>query len=247
MKIAYLINQYPLISHTFIRREIQALEALGTEVLRISIRPGDVLDAADQPESQKTRTLLSVGALGFLLSTLAALVTKPLGFCRALATALRCGFKSHRGVLRHLVYLAEALALARWLRKENISHIHAHFGTNSATVAMLACRYADLTYSFTIHGPEEFDQPVALSLPEKITRAAFVVAISHFGQSQVFRWCPYDQWHKVHVVRCAVDPTYLDTTPQPLPTEPNLVCVGRIGPEKGQERTVEAGALLRDR
>ena len=38
MRIAYLINQYPKVSHTFIRREIQALERKGVSVMRLSIR-----------------------------------------------------------------------------------------------------------------------------------------------------------------------------------------------------------------
>ncbi len=38
MRIAYLVNQYPKPSHTFIRREIQALERLGADVFRISLR-----------------------------------------------------------------------------------------------------------------------------------------------------------------------------------------------------------------
>ena len=38
MRIAYLINQYPKISHSFIRREIQALERQRVHVMRIAIR-----------------------------------------------------------------------------------------------------------------------------------------------------------------------------------------------------------------
>lgn len=37
MRIAYLVNQYPKISHSFIRREILALERQGFEVVRIAI------------------------------------------------------------------------------------------------------------------------------------------------------------------------------------------------------------------
>jgi hypothetical protein len=38
MKVAYLVNQYPHVSHSFIRREIIALEAQGLTVERFSIR-----------------------------------------------------------------------------------------------------------------------------------------------------------------------------------------------------------------
>jgi len=33
MKLAYLVNRYPSISHSFIRREIEALERRGAEII----------------------------------------------------------------------------------------------------------------------------------------------------------------------------------------------------------------------
>src|SRR5205085_8481529 len=36
--VAYLINRYPAVSHSFIRREILALERQGIEVQRIALR-----------------------------------------------------------------------------------------------------------------------------------------------------------------------------------------------------------------
>lgn len=247
MRIAYLINRYPLVSHTFIRREIQALEQLGVAVERYSIRRGEVADELDRPEAERTQVILDAGPLGLVAAVCVALVTRPVGWCRALAMAVRCGRRSQRGLLRHLVYFAEAVALARLMRRDGVEHLHAHFATNPTMVAMLAHALSGVGYSFTVHGPEEFDQPAALSLPEKIARARFVVAISEFGRSQVFRWCPHDQWSKVHVVRCTVDRSFFDTPLEPLPDEPRLVCVGRLGPEKGQQRLVEACARLRER
>ena len=49
MRIAYLINQYPKVSHSFIRREILALERLGFEIIRIALRgwTGEVVDEED--------------------------------------------------------------------------------------------------------------------------------------------------------------------------------------------------------
>jgi hypothetical protein len=93
-----------------------------------------------------------------------------------------------------------------------IDHLHAHFGTNSATVALLARSLAGPQFSFTVHGPEEFDAPLALSLRQKIEGAAFVVAISSFGRSQLCRWVAPAQWDRpvVHgpnqTVSCAVAP-----------------------------------------
>ena len=55
-------------------------------------------------------------------------------------------------------------------------------------VAMLASILSGIPYSLTIHGPGEFDRPTLLALDEKIRRAAFVVAISEFTRSQLYRW-----------------------------------------------------------
>ena len=52
MKIAYFVNQYPKVSHSFIRREILAVERQGLEVLRIALRgwDGPLPDEEDQPQ-----------------------------------------------------------------------------------------------------------------------------------------------------------------------------------------------------
>ena len=75
-----------------------------------------------------------------------------------------------------------AALLARRLEAVGVSHLHAHFGTNPATVARLVARMAPVTYSFTAHGPDEFDDPRGLDLPGKIAEAAFV------GDDAAARW-----------------------------------------------------------
>jgi glycosyltransferase involved in cell wall biosynthesis len=102
------------------------------------------------------------------------------------------------------------------------------------------------TYSFTVHGPEEFDKPWSISLTDKIERAVFVAAISSFGRSQLYRQCAHDHWAKVKVARCGVDQSYLEATPVPIPATKQLVCVGRLCEQKGQLLLVEAAARLRD-
>lgn len=62
---------------------------------------------------------------------------------------------------------------------------------------MLARALGGPPYSFTVHGPEEFDKPQSLAVGEKVRRSAFVVAISSYGRSQLFRWVEHAQWHKV--------------------------------------------------
>jgi glycosyltransferase involved in cell wall biosynthesis len=142
------------------------------------------------------------------------------------------------------MYLVEACLLLRRTRAQQIDWIHAHFGTNSTTVAMLCHALGGPKYSFTCHGPEEFDRPEALHLSEKIARASLVVAVSQFGRSQMYRWCEYQHWHKIHVVHCGVDPSYLSLLPSTPPEAPRLVSIGRLHEQKGTLLLVTAAKEL---
>jgi glycosyltransferase involved in cell wall biosynthesis len=246
MRVAYLVNQYPHVSHSFIRREVAALEAQGVAVARFSVRPSgaDLVDPADRAERDHTTVLLAAGATGLLTALVRTALAHPVRFARALRLAGRLGRRSQRGVLRHLVYLAEACVLLRHLRRCGAEHLHAHFGTNPAAVALLARTLGGPPYSFTVHGPEEFDRPDALSLGTKIEHAAFVVAVSSFGRSQLLRWCDQTHWSKIHVVHCGLDAAFLGAEPTPVPAAPRLVCVGRLAEQKGQLLLVEALAKL---
>ena len=249
LKIAYLVNQYPKVSHSFIRREILGLEACGLEVVRFSIRScsTELVDAADKAELKKTQVVLEAGVLALLSGLLQAFLTRPVRLLLTVRLAIKLGWHSERGMLRHLVYLVEACLLLRWFREADISHVHVHFGTNSTTVALLCRVLGGPPYSFTVHGPEEFDKVAAIALPQKVERAAFVVAISNFGRSQLYRWCSPLHWPKVHVVHCGVDSEYLDSSLVPIPSDPKLVCVGRLCAEKGQLLLLEALGQLKQR
>ena len=248
MNVAYLVNQYPKGSHTFIRREILALERQGVAVRRFALRGWDaeVVDPADHDERQRTRYLLAGGVVPLAQALLATALRHPLRFAGALLATVRIGRRADRPLAVHLVYLAEACLLARWCADEGIAHVHAHFGTNATTVALLARLLGGPTYSFTVHGPEEFDKPEFLHLAEKIRRAVFVVAVSAFGRSQLMRWADVADWNKLHVVHCGLDAD--DGVSEDVVSEaPTLICIGRFSEQKGHLLLVEALARLRSR
>jgi colanic acid/amylovoran biosynthesis glycosyltransferase len=247
LRIAYFVNQYPKVSHTFIRREIAALERQGLTIDRIALRGWDaeVTDPADQAERERTQYVLRGGGMSLLLEAVPWLLGRPRRAWRALRVAMRMARRSERPWPIHLVYVAEACRVVRWLEALGTRHLHAHFGTNSAEVAMLARELGNVSYSFTAHGPEEFDKPEALGLGAKVAQAAFVVAISSFGRSQLCRWVAAARWPRIQVVHCGLEDAFFARDDElHAGLAPRLVCVGRLCEQKGQLLLVDAAARL---
>jgi len=245
MRIGYLVNMYPRTSHSFIRREIEAVEAAGDEVTRYSVRPldEDLVNEADRREAARTQVVLDAGVARHVWAVVLLALTRPAKLARAFVLAFRMGWGSDRGLLRHFAYLAEAAVLAAWLRRDRVEHLHAHFGTNPAAVAAICSLLGGPAFSFTVHG-SEFEKPHLLALGEKIRLAAFVVAISSYGRAQLYK-CARDQdWSKIHVVRCGLRDDLLGATAAPLPSAPRLVCVARLVRLKGHAILLDAAARL---
>ncbi|WRH63881.1 MAG: glycosyltransferase family 4 protein [Fuscovulum sp.] len=244
--MAYLVNQYPKVSHTFIRREILALERQGVTVLRFSIRGWDaeVVDPLDHAEKAQTRYVLKDGLGPLAAAVVTNVLRRPGAVWTALKAALAMSRRSVRSWPYHLIWLAHACRLRLWLEGENVSHLHAHFGTNSADVAHLLCLLGGPSYSFTVHGADESDNARVLSFPRKTAAARFVVTVSSYTRAQLMRVLPAVDWPKLKVVHCGLDEGFFAETPAELPAEPVLLCIGRLCAEKGHLTLLEAFAKL---
>jgi glycosyltransferase involved in cell wall biosynthesis len=234
LRIAYLINEYPKVSHSFIRREILALERQGFDVLRIALRGWDteLVDREDLEERKKTHYALQSGIISLIFAALKTLVTRPTRFFLAFQQAIILSRKAERSWPYHLAYLLEASAIITWIEQFKATHIHAHFGTNSTEVALLTSTLGKGTFSFTVHG-SEFDNALYTRFDEKVKHAAFVIAICSYGRSQLYRWTEYQNWHKYYVVHCGLESAFYDLPAAPIPTNIRVVCVGRFHRVKG--------------
>lgn len=249
LKICYLVNQYPKISHTFIRREILALEALGVDILRVSVRQvaEALVDPVDQQEHGKTHFIISLSKARSAWAMLTAAFGRTPSLLKVLPLWYRLARNAQGSYLKHFFYLLEACWLYKFCDKHHIQHIHAHFGTNSTTVSLLCRSLGGPSYSFTVHGPEEFDSPNALSIREKIQHAKFVVAITSFCKSQLYRWADFADWQKITEVHCVVDNAMLLKAPNPVIHNQRLVSIGRLCEQKGQVILLQAIVKVKER
>jgi colanic acid/amylovoran biosynthesis glycosyltransferase len=248
MKIAYLMNTYPLISTTFIRREIHALEELGVQVERFAVREWaeDLVDPMDIQERDRTSYLLTGNQSGLIGSFIKEFVVNPRGLFRGLTTAYRLWRDAGEGFVRHAAYLLEAVSLRQRMAAAQSQHVHVHFGTNAATVAMLSLAMGGGTYSFTAHGPDEFMDPARSRYDLLVHHSAFVAAISNFCRVQLARIAGMECWDKIEIVPCALDLREFPKGPENADRSQHLVCIGRLCPQKAQTLFPDAVEPLSD-
>lgn len=249
--IAYLASEYPMISHTFIIREVLALRRLGLNIQTCSIRRPDPRSFTGHDEQEAYRETFFVQAaakspLRLIKAHLRAISRAPGRWLSALRLSWQARGLGAKSALWQLFYLLEAGVLADYLLSRGVSHLHVHFANSGGSVAMLASEMTGIPYSLTIHGPDELLAPVQNSLGLKIAKASFVACITHFCRSQAMWFSEQSHWHKLKIVHCGVNPALYGQT-QREGFGKNLLFIGRLGPVKGATLLLDAFAALRGR
>ena len=245
-RLAYLVSQYPAITHTFILREIRALRALGFQIEAISIRgqdrPLEQLSEEEREEAALTWAVLPQGVAAIVWAQIATLFTRPVSYLGGLWFALRLASWHIKAALLNLAYFVEAVVAGRRLHGLGITHLHTHF---SSTVALFVVKVFPITYSATIHGPEEFDNAVGFYLAQKTAAARFMCTISQYARSQLMRASRPEDWDKIEVAPLGVDPARFPPRPHRTNTEVfEILSVGRLAPAKAHAVLIEAVATV---
>jgi len=236
VRIAYLTGEYPRATDTFIQREVAALRDQGIEVQTCSIRRTGVEHlVGPEQKAEAARTFYVLAATSAPVRLLRchaqALLRSPGRYWRALKLALKTSPGGIKATLYQLFYFAEAVVLADQLRRDGVQHLHNHIAKASCTVAMLCQEISGIPYSFTLHGPDIFFEPIRWRLDEKIARAAFVACISEFCRSQAMVFSDPQHWNRLHIVHCGIQPERYLTPTQRAGTK--ALFVGRLAAVKG--------------
>lgn len=251
MRIAYLVSAYPAVSHTFIRREVEAIRRRGGEVCTFSVRrtdPSALQFESDREEAKRTAAILPIDPFSLVVDHLWGLVRRPGAYLKMFLLSRQHRLPGLRGWLWAGFHFVEAVRLARMLDRAEVSHLHSHFANPGATVGMLAASFLGLRWSVTLHGRADFSYPAVALLGDKIRRADFVTCVSHFGRASALSYSDPDVPDgKIFVVRCGLDARTLPTVRREAASEGRrlrVLSVGRLSLEKAQVGLVEAIAIL---
>ena len=249
---AYIASRYPYVSHTFIRREVEALRERGFEVATVTVRRPErreVISAADRAEAERTFAIRPVGAAALIGAHRRALRAGSRAYLATLRFALRGSPGGARALLWQVFYFAQAVRLWDHLRRIGVAHLHVHHANVAADLAMIAAALSDgldrpLRWSMTVHGPTDLEQPEAHNLALKVERADAVIAISEYARERLQALAPAAG--PIRVIHCGVDPDRFDLSREPRSGAAlRVLTVARLERRKGVDQLLEALAAVR--
>jgi len=241
--IAVGLSRFPTVTETFILREVTEMERQGQPVRLVPLlreNPPVVHDAA-KPWTARALFTPWLSA-SILAANLAACVCSPLRYVTTLARLIAGTLRAPATLAGTLAIFPKSVSLARRLAREGVRHLHAHYASHPATMALIVSKFAPVSYSFTVHA---FDiQGDRSLLGWKIREARFVRSISQFNKRFLEGLYPDEARGRIVVIHVGIEPDVYATDTQHVPGR--ILCVAGHRPYKGLPYLIEACRLLRD-
>lgn len=246
-KLGYIVSTWPRLSQTFVLTEVLALERRGVPLRIFSIKePGNEPVHGDLRHVKAKVTYLSLGdnRKKVLRSNFATALRNPFRYFKTLFRALALNPR-----WSFLQSFLQAGYVADLLSHEAITHLHAHFATAPASVAMFTHHLTGIPYSFTAHAKDIYFDTKPKLLRAKIKHARAVVTISEYNRGHLVRLTRPEESQKVHCVYNGMDLRIYSNGNSRIEKlrVPTIVTVARLIEKKGIGDLIRACDILRKR
>lgn len=241
MRLAYITAQVPWgRGETFIIDEMLAVRELGAELLIIPRNPSKEVfhqEAQALLENAVRLPLINFRMISIFLFSLLV----RLRLWKVLASIFRYS-RTWRILAKNLVVAPKGAFVASLLTVREVEHIHAHWGSTTATMAWVISELTGIPWSFTLH---RWDIAENNLLKVKIERAAFTRCIAEDGRREVLNIVGMAYQEKVKVLHLGVRiPETLPQQSKRSRSELVIACPANLVSVKGHRFLVEACALL---
>jgi len=252
--VAVLMSRFPTVTETFILREMIEMERQSQPVRLVPMLREDPPVIHEEAKPWTRRALYTKYlSPGIVAANLRTLVRRPFTYVSLLARLIAGTITRPGTLVRTVAIFPKSVYLARELQREGLKHIHAHYATHPATMALIIAALSDITFSFTVHAHDiQVDRSL---LRWKLRETRFVRSISDFNKRFLERLYPGEtRGGKIIVVHVGIEPsTYEERARHLVPLAsatqtsiPKILCVAAHRPYKGLPFLIEACRILRD-
>lgn len=233
MKIAYIMTRFPLLSETFILREMIEIEKQGSEIALFPLicQQQEVI----HPEVEnwiKRCHCYPYFSSSILRSTVRTFIQQPFKFLIVFLSIIFWNLPSPKFLIRAIVLFPKATLMAEKIQAENIDHIHVHYASHPALVAYIIHKFTGIPYSVTMHSHDIYDNHVMLR--QKLESAKFLVTISNYNVNYLANLLGNWVTKKITVIHCGVNTEEYKPSARIKKTDFKLIQIGSLHWKKGQ-------------
>jgi len=245
-RLAYVIGTYPLLTTTFIDREIRMLRSWGVELNVISIRrPQTELSPEQTALEADTTYVMPVNWRQVLIHNLRYAFGRPRRYFTTLFELATEPHPTWTSRIRTVGHFGLAAHVAGIISDRDLGHhLHAHFIDRAAVVALVAGRLLGLPYSVTAHANDIYVAPVLLR--RKLADARFVATCTGYNEAHLASEAGAADVNITRVYH-GLDLSAYPLVPRREHDPPTLVAVGQLKEKKGFLDLLDAAAGLRNR
>ena len=249
MKIAYIISRFPLLSETFILREMIEIEKLGHEIVVYPIicQKQPVIHEEARGWLTRVKCIPFVSA-NVIRENLRVFSKKPGTYMRLFWQVFKENLSSPNFFIRAIYMFPKAVYTAGQISNEGIEHIHAHYATHPGLEAWIINQLTGIQYSITIHSHDIYDRQAMLKT--KLDGASFLTPISHYNIDYMAKLVGDHVREKCTVVRCGVDSnnyTPFSKKSNDTGEKFEILQIGSLHWKKGQLYLIQAIAMLKEK
>lgn len=243
LRVGYMLKRFPRLSETFILNELLELQRQGTPVEVFAlIEPDEKIRHGMLTQLRARINYLPEDSWVDACCIRQGGSTQGFRHLRPFADGLPDDSVADLERLK-----LKAAVLATLVRASRIEHLHAHFASDAATVAMLASQLAGISYSFTAHAKDIYHESVDTALlKEKIRGAKFVITVCDHNREFLAGLAGRQEEGKVIRLYNGVDLDLFRPGPAGQTDESLILAVGRFVEKKGFSVLIEACRILRD-
>jgi glycosyltransferase involved in cell wall biosynthesis len=240
-----LLSRFPTVTETFILRELIEMERRGQRVRLVPMikESPPVIHQEAKPWTERALHTRFISPKVWL-ANLRAASRHPFQYWSLVLRLMAGTIARPTTFARTVVLFPKSVFIAEQLQREGVRHIHAHYATHPATMALIVATLAPITFSFTVHAHDiQVDRSL---LRWKLREARFIRSISDFNRRFLEQLYPKEATGKIEVIHVGIESAmYASSSAAPLQSVPLILCVAAHKPYKGLPVLIEACRILR--
>lgn len=253
MRIGFIHNAFPVLSQTFISKEMTGLQKRGLDIKIYSLfkpHPQRQANGSITSDIPITYVLPQLSIVNLLTEHLKLLSLSPMRYLSTLSYALIsrenpalfiktlyrffCSKKMTKTERQDILFhFFLAVPLASRMRKDSVTLINSHFADAAASFALLCAKLLNLPYGITAHAYDIFTPQY--NLYDKFFNAEYILTCTQFNKSFFLNRFPEFNPDKFLVFYHGINTEKFKPNPQSENKENsfNILSIGRLVNKKG--------------